>query len=157
ARASADSALSGRVDAVEARMPAGTGELATASALSSLDGRVTNAEGPIAAQGSALTLASARLDAAQMVINGGFEDATSGWSTGENSANARTFGLPDGFTITNATGVAASGSRGLRILASATANRVCWGWLLAPVTPGETIYARFMGRITTAGGVPPDN
>src|SRR5690606_38442769 len=32
-----------------------------------------------------------------------------------------------------------------------------WGWLLAPVTPGETIYARFMGRITTAGGVPPDN
>lgn len=54
-RADADTALASRATLLEARMPVGTGQLATASALQSLDSRVAAAEGVNTSQGTSLT------------------------------------------------------------------------------------------------------
>ena len=54
-RADADSALASRATLLEARMPVGTGQLATASALQSLDSRVAAAEGVNQSQSTSLT------------------------------------------------------------------------------------------------------
>lgn len=154
-RATADTALSNRVGVVEARMPSGSGELATAAALSSLSGTVSTQGGQITASAERIDSVVARLSSVQPVINGGFEAVSDGWAGSEGGANAGTFALPDGFAISAASGVPASGARGLRILTSATANRTLWNFALTPVVPGETVFGRYMGRITTASGALP--
>ena len=80
ANASEIGAQATRLEGVEARMPAGTGELATAAALGATDARVTTVEGTVTAHANQLAAVSAELDSATQGLSVSFPpDALANW------------------------------------------------------------------------------
>lgn len=88
ARVNADTALSNRTAAVEARMPAGTGQLATSSALTTLGGRVDTVEGGIQTNATAITAVKSSLSGGgNLLRNATFGTDAGGWYLEWNEAN----------------------------------------------------------------------
>ncbi len=68
ARVSGDSANASAIDAVKARLPTGTGQLATAAALTAVDTKVTNIDGRVTSESSRLDQVQAAVGSAAAVL-----------------------------------------------------------------------------------------
>src|SRR5690606_31147273 len=150
ASVSRDNALSGRVTAVEARMPTGSGELATAAAVSSLSSTVSTQGGQISALASDLSSVSVDLGNTQASVTQLMEVSAS-------DSNSLVildpgFELRNGWELTPEVNYSAaspqSGSYCLRFNGT-TASRYVRNRAIIPVQPGQRIRFRFWTRATS--------
>lgn len=118
-------AVASDLNAVVVRMPAGTGQVATASSVTALDTRVSVAEGAITSQGNAITVVQANLAGIggdNLLPNSSFEDQATASRARHWTATSGGTGTSTGFVASFVASPLAASTNALRLEASALAS-----------------------------------
>ena len=145
ARADGDSALATTLATVQAT----ANNAATKAELTSAQNTLAAAD---QALGERIDVTQARFDGEQLLLNGDFE-REDGWAVSESLADAGTFGLPAGFAIEPEDPF--TGRSRLHVTAGPDDRRMS-NFITAPVDESERIYASYMARVSSIGGVYPN-